>query len=177
MRTPDGQECWNAVEYHEIVPQEKIVSSMYFSDSQGNKVEPAELGIEHEAIDGAYDVTIFEDLGNGQTKLTFIGNEPMESAKNSGQLEGWKQILDKVAAVVDEASAGEIRSCSFDDCHGRDLNDGWPTQRGFRCVGTRGFLSSLCYAIHRKESPLKPKPGLNGPPAFIYPNAEQAGEN
>jgi hypothetical protein len=24
----------------------------------------------------------------------------MESAKNSGQLEGWNQILDKVAAVV-----------------------------------------------------------------------------
>ncbi len=59
-----------------------------------------QLGIEHEAIDGAYDVTIFEDLGNGQTKLTFIGNEPMESAKNSGQMEGWNQILDKVAAVV-----------------------------------------------------------------------------
>jgi len=45
-------------------------------------------------------VTIFEDLGNGQTKLTFIGNESMESAKNSGQVEGWNQILDKVAAVV-----------------------------------------------------------------------------
>jgi uncharacterized protein YndB with AHSA1/START domain len=100
MRTPDGQEFWNAVEYHEIVLHEKIVSSMYFSDSKGNKVEPAQLGIEHEAIDGAYDVTLFEDLGNGQTKLTFIGNEPMESAKNSGQLEGWNQILDKLAAVV-----------------------------------------------------------------------------
>ena len=100
MKTPDGQEFWNAGEYHEIVLHEKIVSSMYFSDSEGNKVEPAQLGIEHEAIDGAYDVTIFEDLGNGQTKLTFIGNEPMESAKNSGQLEGWNQILDKVAAVV-----------------------------------------------------------------------------
>src|SRR6185437_1608009 len=80
MRSPDGQEFWNAVEYHEIVP--------------------AQLGIEHEAIEGAYDVTIFEDLGNGQTKLTLIGNEPMESAKNSGQLEGWNQILDKLAAVV-----------------------------------------------------------------------------
>jgi len=45
-------------------------------------------------------VTIFEDLGNGQTKLTFMGNEPMESAKNSGQMEGWIQILDKLAAVV-----------------------------------------------------------------------------
>ena len=100
MKAPDGQEFWNAGEYHEIVPHEKIVSSMYFSDSKGNKVEPAQLGIEHEAIDGAYDVTIFEDLGNGQTKLTFIGNEPMESAKNSGQMEGWNQILDKVAAVV-----------------------------------------------------------------------------
>ena len=64
------------------------------------KIEPAELEIEHEAIDGAYDVTLFEDLGNGQTKLTFIGNEPMESAKNSGQMEGWNQILDKIAEVI-----------------------------------------------------------------------------
>src|SRR5690349_9741261 len=68
----DGQEFWNSVEYHEIVPHEKIVSLMYFSDSKGNKIDPAQLGIEHEAIEGAYDVTIFEDLGNGQTKLTFI---------------------------------------------------------------------------------------------------------
>jgi uncharacterized protein YndB with AHSA1/START domain len=100
MRAPDGQEGWNAVEYHEIVPQEKIVSSMYFSDSKGNKIDPAELGIEHEAVDGAYDVTIFEDLGNGQTRLTHIGNEPMESAKESGQFEGWVETLDKVAEVV-----------------------------------------------------------------------------
>jgi uncharacterized protein YndB with AHSA1/START domain len=84
----------------QIVPHEKIVSLMYFSDSKGNKIDPVQLGIEHEAIEGAYDVTLFEDLGNGQTKLTFIGNEPMESAKNSGQLEGWNQILDKLAAVV-----------------------------------------------------------------------------
>ena len=100
MKAPDGQEFWNAVEYHEIVPPEKIVSLMYFSDPEGNKVDPAQYGIEHEAIEDAYDVTIFEDLGNGQTKLTFIGNEPMESAKNSGQLEGWNQILDKIAEVV-----------------------------------------------------------------------------
>ena len=100
MKAPDGQEGWNAVEYHEIVLHEKIVSSMYFSDSKGNRIDPAELGMEHEAIDGAYDVTIFEDLGNGQTRLTHIGNEPMESAKNSGQLEGWNETLDKVAAVI-----------------------------------------------------------------------------
>jgi uncharacterized protein YndB with AHSA1/START domain len=102
MKAPDGQEFWNAIEYHEIVLHEKIVSLMYFSDAEGNKVDPAQLGIEHEAVEGAYDVTLFEDIGNGQTKLTFIGNEPVESAKNSGQMEGWIQILDKVAAVVAE---------------------------------------------------------------------------
>ena len=47
-------------------------------------------------------MVIFEDFGNGQTKLTMIGHETMENAKNSGQVEGWNQILDKVAAVVAE---------------------------------------------------------------------------
>ena len=97
---PDGQEGWNGGEYHEIVLHEKIVYSMYFSDPQGNRIEPEELGIEPESIDGAYDMAIFEDLGNGQTTLTLIGNEPMESATNSGQLEGMNQVLDKVAEVV-----------------------------------------------------------------------------
>ncbi len=101
MKTPDGYEGWNAIEYHEIVLHEKIVSSMYFSDSAGNKIDPAELGME-EAIDGAYDVTLFEDLGNGQTKLTYIGNEPMASAKESGQFYGWVETLDKIEAVVAE---------------------------------------------------------------------------
>ncbi|HEX4006516.1 MAG TPA: SRPBCC domain-containing protein [Acidobacteriaceae bacterium] len=100
MRTPDGQEGWNAGEYLEIVLHEKIVSSMYFSDAEGNKVEPEHYGVEHEAIENAYDVTLFEDLGNGQTKLTFIGNDSMQNAIESGQLEGWEEILDKVAAVV-----------------------------------------------------------------------------
>jgi uncharacterized protein YndB with AHSA1/START domain len=102
MRTPDGQDFWNGGEYHEIVLHEKIVSSMYFADADGNKVDPEHYGMEHEAIEGAYDVTFFEDLGNGQTKLTFIGNETMEEATKSGQAEGWRQILDKVAAVVAE---------------------------------------------------------------------------
>jgi uncharacterized protein YndB with AHSA1/START domain len=99
MRSPDGQEGWNGGEYHEIVPHEKIVYSLYFADAQGNKVDPAQYGIEHEPVD-ARDVVIFEDFGNGQTKLTMIGNETMEDAKNSGQLEGWNETFDKVAAVV-----------------------------------------------------------------------------
>ncbi len=100
MRSPDGREFWNGGEYREIVPREKIVSSMYFADAEGNKVEPAHYGVEHEAVEGAYDTTLFEDLGGGRTKLTFIGNERMEDAVQSGQVEGWNQMLDKLARVV-----------------------------------------------------------------------------
>jgi len=100
MRAPDGQEGWNGGEYHEIVPHEKIVYSMYFADSEGNKVDPAQYGIEYEAIDAARDVVIFEDVGNGQTRVTLIGNETMEDAKNSGQLEGWNETLEKLATVL-----------------------------------------------------------------------------
>ena len=101
MRSPEGQEGRNGGEYREIVLHEKIVYSLYFADSKGNKVDPAEYGIEHEGIDDANDVVIFEDYGNGQTKVTLIGNETLEHAKSSGQLEGWIEILDKVAAVVE----------------------------------------------------------------------------
>ena len=100
MRTPDGWEGWNGGEYYEIVPYEKIVSSMYFCDSKGNKIEPEQLGVELETIDDAHNVILFEDIGNGQTKLTFIGNETMQNAIKSGQLEGWAEQLDKLAAVV-----------------------------------------------------------------------------
>ncbi|MGH9526043.1 MAG: SRPBCC family protein, partial [Terriglobales bacterium] len=106
MRAPDGQEGWNGGEYHEIVPHEKIVFSMYFADAKGNRVEAAQLGIEHEAIPDARDVVLFEDLGNGRTKLTFIGNETMQNAMQTGQLEGTKQILDKFAAVVASLAEG-----------------------------------------------------------------------
>ena len=100
MRAPDGREFWTGGEYHEIVPQEKIVLSMYPTDAKGNRVDAAEYGIEHEAIDGARDVVLFEGVGKEKTKLTLIGNETMQAAKDSGQLEGWNQILDKFAEVV-----------------------------------------------------------------------------
>ena len=107
MRTPDGQDLWSGAEYYEIVPPEKIVFAMYFSDSEGNRVDPATLGIIHEAKVDQYDVVTFEDLGNGKTKLTFHGNETMEDAKSSGQYEGWNQILDKFDAVLAELVKGK----------------------------------------------------------------------
>ncbi len=100
MRSPDGQQGWTGGQFHEIIPHEKIVYSLYFADSDGNRVEPEEIGVSHDVIDGAHDEVRFEDLGDGRTKITLIGNESMESARASGQLEGNQQTLDKLAAVV-----------------------------------------------------------------------------
>ena len=100
MQSPDGQLFYNAGEYHEIVLHQKIVLSMYFADSEGNQVNPESLGIQHESIENAHDTVLFEDLGNGHTRLTFIGNETMQSATESGQLEGMNQILEKFATVL-----------------------------------------------------------------------------
>ncbi len=107
MKSPDGQEFWSGGEYHEIVPPQKIVLSMYFADAQGNKVQPAQYGIEHQADENLHDIVLFEELENGQTKLTFIGNETMEDATNSGQVEGMNQILDKFADIVAELSRAQ----------------------------------------------------------------------
>ena len=100
MRAPDGKEFWTGGEYHEIVPHEKIVLSLYPTDAKGNQVDPAQYGLNHEAIEGARDMVLFEEFGNGQTKLTFVGNEPMKAAQESGQVEGGNQILEKFAVVV-----------------------------------------------------------------------------
>jgi len=52
-------------------------------------------------------VVIFEDFGNGQTKLTMIGNETMEDAKNSGQLEAGMRPRKSCRSYCG-ASEGEI---------------------------------------------------------------------
>jgi uncharacterized protein YndB with AHSA1/START domain len=40
MRSPDGQEFWNAVEYHEIVPHEKIEGAIVTRDNFRPQSEP-----------------------------------------------------------------------------------------------------------------------------------------
>ena len=102
---------------HNACPQNEILVHRSGSSSKAHLSYPAKDGAPHDRKFGfclksysssgevgqpPYDVTIVEDLGNGETKITFIGNEPMDSAKNSGQLKGWNQILDKLAAVVEE---------------------------------------------------------------------------
>lgn len=103
MRSPDGQEFYNGAEFLEIVPFEKIVWRWYFADADGNRVNPAHYGFPAEDREGNIDEILFEEIGSNQTRLTLMRNDPTATAEEQkGAAEGFGQILDKMAAVVDE---------------------------------------------------------------------------
>jgi uncharacterized protein YndB with AHSA1/START domain len=101
MRTPDGQVFYNGGEFRQIVPLEKIIWLWYFADADGNRVSPAHYGFPHEDREGNIDEILFEDYGNGQTKLTYIRNDPTATKEEQeGAAAGYAQILDKLEEVI-----------------------------------------------------------------------------
>ena len=67
MHGPDGRDYQNRITYDEIVPPERIV----YHHGGGDDVEPVQFST----------TVIFEDLGNGQTRLTWHGQFPSAEAR------------------------------------------------------------------------------------------------
>lgn len=110
MHGPKGSEwdkdMYSAGEYKEIVPNEKIVSTDYFSDEQGNKISPVDYGQDPNSPSEMKVVITFEDAdpptGGGKTKLTITYPKPeteeqFQAMLKSGMKEGWNSSLDKLA--------------------------------------------------------------------------------
>lgn len=92
------QDTWSGGVYKEIVPMKKIVSTDYFTDSDGNKIDPKEAGLPGEWPEQLLVTVTFEDLGE-QTKLTITHEgHPPDIADEANQ--GWQQSLDKLAAIL-----------------------------------------------------------------------------
>ena len=101
MRTPDGRDFYNGGEFLEIVPLEKIVWLWYFSDADGNRVNPSHYGFPPEDREGNIEEILFEEVGSNQTRLTLRRNDPTATKEEQeGVAEGYRQILDKMAGVV-----------------------------------------------------------------------------
>lgn len=110
MHGPAGSEwdrdMYSAGVIKELVPNEKIVTSDYFSDEEGNKVKPASEGQDANFPDEMDVVITFEDAGEGKTKLTISypkpeNEEQFQAMLKSGMEEGWGASLDKLAKVVE----------------------------------------------------------------------------
>lgn len=109
MQGPKGSE-WDRVMYSsgvfkEIIPHEKIVSTDYFSDENGNKIKPSDEG-QDENFPTEMSVTItFDEREDGKTKLTIfypkVENEAQyEAMLKSGMKEGWSSSLDKMEKAL-----------------------------------------------------------------------------
>jgi uncharacterized protein YndB with AHSA1/START domain len=100
MRSPQGSDYWNKGAYLEIVAPEKIVTVMYFSDRDGNRLEPTAYGLGADFPSEMRDVITFEPHGGTSTRLVLHRGHSLELAKRFGELEGWNQSLDRFAAAL-----------------------------------------------------------------------------
>lgn len=108
MHGPAGSEwdkdMYSAGEYKEIVPMEKLVVSDYFSDEEGNQVDPTTMGMPQD-FPKEMDVTVtFEAIEDGKTKLSIIytpaSDTQREAMLKTGMEEGWNSSLDKLAEAL-----------------------------------------------------------------------------
>jgi len=109
MRGPAGTEwdkdMYSAGVYKEIVPNEKLVVTDYFSDENGNKLPPAQYG-QDAAFPSEMKVTVlFEEIEKGKTRLSIVYPKPETEAQfqallKSGMQEGWNSSLNKLAEAL-----------------------------------------------------------------------------
>jgi uncharacterized protein YndB with AHSA1/START domain len=100
MRSAEGQDIWCGGVYREIVPPERIVVTDYFSDAEGNIVNPADFGMPEEWPVEALLTLTFEEAGAGRTRLTMQHHVPLELAKKLGAEQGWSETLDKLGEFL-----------------------------------------------------------------------------
>jgi uncharacterized protein YndB with AHSA1/START domain len=110
MHGPKGSEfdkdMYSSGIYMEIVPIEKLIVTDYFSDEKGDKIGPAEVGMDRNMPDELNVITIFKDIGNNKTELTIEYPRPesevqFEAMLKSGMVDGWNSSLDKLAEFLE----------------------------------------------------------------------------
>lgn len=109
MHGPKGSEwdrdMYSAGVYKEIIPNEKLVVTDYFSDEKGEMMEPSEQGQDANFPKESTVTVLFAEIEGGKTKLTIIYPKPeteeqFQALLKSGMTEGWNSSLDKLASEL-----------------------------------------------------------------------------
>lgn len=117
MHGPKGSEwdrdMYSAGVYKEIVPPDpstplragKLVVTDFFSDEEGNMKDPTEYEQDANFPKESTVTVLFEDIGDGKTKLSIIYEKPeseeqFQAMLKSGMKEGWGQSLEKLAEAI-----------------------------------------------------------------------------
>lgn len=98
MRSPGGKTNWNSGVYKEIVPQQKIVSTMSFSDETGKAIPGAQVKLPGDWPDEIIlTMTFTETRGKTTIAITEAGI-PLIMKLPAGM--GWRQQFDKLEALL-----------------------------------------------------------------------------
>lgn len=106
MRAPKelgGQDMYNTWTYQKIVPNERLEFILNFADKDGNKVDPAAMGMPPGIPKDVRHVITFNDLGDNKTEMTvteygYTSEQVVDLSKA-----GLEQSLDKMAASFAKA--------------------------------------------------------------------------
>ncbi len=97
---------YSAGVYKEIVPNEKLVVTDYFSDEEGNKLPPMTFGQDKNFPDEMTVTVLFTETTDGKTELVLKYPKPeteeqMKAMIASQMEDGWNSSLDKLAKSLE----------------------------------------------------------------------------
>lgn len=95
LRTPESYTCLCGGRYLEIVAPERIVYTLFFSDRNGNLVEPADAGADKDWPRETIVRVTFEEIEKG-TLLTLHQTVSESVARRTGAYPSWLDMLDRL---------------------------------------------------------------------------------
>jgi uncharacterized protein YndB with AHSA1/START domain len=101
MRAPQefgGQDMYNTWTYTRIVPMERIEFVNHFADKDGNRINPADLGLPPFIPEEVPQVVTFKSLGPSRTEMTVTEYGYTSDEGHDLSKAGLEQCLDKMAA-------------------------------------------------------------------------------
>jgi uncharacterized protein YndB with AHSA1/START domain len=102
MRAPKefgGQDMYNTWSYRRIVPMERIEYTVNFSDKDGNKLDPASIGLPPGIPKDVPHVVTFKDLGNNKTEVSVVEYGYTSARVVELSRSGMNECLDKMAML------------------------------------------------------------------------------
>jgi uncharacterized protein YndB with AHSA1/START domain len=103
MRAPvefGGQDMYNTWSHTAVVPPERLEYVVRFADQDGNRLDPAALGLPPGIPGEVPHVLTFKDRGDGTTALTITEYGYTADQARDLSRAGLEQCLDKLAEVV-----------------------------------------------------------------------------
>jgi uncharacterized protein YndB with AHSA1/START domain len=102
MRSPEGFDMYNTWTYQKIVPMKRIEYVLNFADKDGNKLDPAAIGMPPGIPKDVLHTIVFRNLGNNKTEVTvteygYTTREIVELSKA-----GMAECLDKMGEIFKE---------------------------------------------------------------------------